>query len=652
MVQGRWVPLVRGRVLVGQKQGCGVGEWQRQRRVRTKCEILALQTFFPALALVSDPLKSEISCRSPPPSTARASANGRPPSFAPQPSAVRCAPPESCAWRPSPCTTHPAQDHIAAQTRTHRLTCPLPHRQRADAAAQPLSATPHGPPASGISCPAHVHRLSRLSRLSLPGSRPRLPWLSKQSRSRRSPLLPSTPPRIHAIPPISDTTPWCFTSHVFLAAKVQCRRLRQSTVLALTFSDVFLSPMKPRDKVVTAEDIQSSLYFVHVELPEDANLIDPAAFQDPQHPYQHPGLASRPSGPVIQRKAVPNGATLTTTARKPVPNSLAPVTNFEDRQNVNAGQYAHRSELLGPNYSPRRSYESTRSQAEEDSASFSPTFAEYMPSAGTSLTLIRRDPASGAQWNVARIEDPTAVDVSSTGSASKRKLGAPIYVEVHNPGYSKFLHSHDGSSSTACNQSSALPSDRQSSEQTAKVETVFRRRLWMEGSQHTGDFGHRKTNSSETNHGRPRSHGNDRSSADPRLTTPPAFLSRPDQEYGTLRISDRSSSFRGYVFTSPWNGRCEFLTGAGGNSLKVILHSSQPPYRTLLTIRSVVTSCPVSRGDQPQPCPSVSYVSTFQAARQHPRRGSMTLHRKDRLFSIAGVIAVIIPLSLFIRISL
>jgi hypothetical protein len=28
--------------------------------------------------------------------------------------------------------------------------------------------------------------------------------------------------------------------------------------------DVFLTPMKPREKVVTAEDVQSSLYYVHV----------------------------------------------------------------------------------------------------------------------------------------------------------------------------------------------------------------------------------------------------------------------------------------------------------------------------------------------------------------------------------------------------
>jgi hypothetical protein len=46
-------------------------------------------------------------------------------------------------------------------------------------------------------------------------------------------------------------------------------------------------------------------------------------------------------------------------------------------------------------------------------------------------------------------------------------------------------------------------------------------------------------------------------------------LTREDQTYSTIQVSDRPTSFRGYVFTSPWNGRCEFVTGAGGGSLKV-----------------------------------------------------------------------------------
>ena len=38
--------------------------------------------------------------------------------------------------------------------------------------------------------------------------------------------------------------------------------------------DVFLTTLKPQQKVVTAEDIESSLYYVHVDSAKDADLLD------------------------------------------------------------------------------------------------------------------------------------------------------------------------------------------------------------------------------------------------------------------------------------------------------------------------------------------------------------------------------------------
>ncbi len=39
-------------------------------------------------------------------------------------------------------------------------------------------------------------------------------------------------------------------------------------------ADVFLTTIKPQEKVVTASDVQSSLYYVHVDSPEDYRLLD------------------------------------------------------------------------------------------------------------------------------------------------------------------------------------------------------------------------------------------------------------------------------------------------------------------------------------------------------------------------------------------
>lgn len=351
--------------------------------------------------------------------------------------------------------------------------------------------------------------------------------------------------------------------------------------------------MKPRDKVVTAEDITSSLYFLHVEQPEDANLVAPPDFQQTDYMGQHPPATNVPPMLPVQRKALP-GAPNGSPTRKPLSGTLAPIDGFGNRQNMIAGNYSQRPKMLAPNYNPQRSSASTQHQGENQRlAPSSRRLPERPRQAGTSLTLIRRDPASGAQWNVARIEDPTVLEVSSSTfnePLAKRSVGAPIYIDVTNPGYSKFLHSEEtdrpplptrpSDLSARPFQTGEVPPQAQMpasypSSRTSDVENTFRRRLWMEGSQHVnGGFGHRKNSSSDFNSGRPDSRGSydartDRSFLGPRSAQPPAFLTHENQSYSTIQVSDKQTSFRGYVFTSPWNGRCEFVTGAGGGSLKV-----------------------------------------------------------------------------------
>jgi hypothetical protein len=349
--------------------------------------------------------------------------------------------------------------------------------------------------------------------------------------------------------------------------------------------------MKPREKVVTAEDIQSSLYFVHVEQPEDANLIDPTGFREPNYSDQHPTSFHAGNAPAVQRKAVP-GASGTAAAppmRKPVPGTLAPINNYANKQNTNAGHRSQRPGMLGPDYSPR-SFDSTQYRQENQRPTASARrLSENPPRASPFLTLIRRDPASGAQWNVARIEDPPVLDISSStlnDLGTKKRIGAPMYIEVFNPGYSKFLHSENTGKPPLTSQDAGLSARSYQAAQTqlsepqrgslpSTSENVFRRRIWMEGSQHAGaDFGHRKNSSYDYNTIRPDSRGNyggqpQPSATDRRPPPTPPFSTHEDQTYGSIQVSDRPTSFRGYVFTSPWNGRCEFVTGAGGGSLKV-----------------------------------------------------------------------------------
>ena len=349
--------------------------------------------------------------------------------------------------------------------------------------------------------------------------------------------------------------------------------------------------MKPRDRVVTAEDIQTSLYFVHVDQPEDSRLVEPPpSFREPQYQEQSsPQVSGQPQGNPVQRKAIPGSSlapTLPGPKRKPVPGLLAPASNFPNRQDVAGPNYTQTSSnLLTPDYPPRRSFDSLQYQAENER----PSFPSPKPS-GTSLTLIRRDPASGAQWNVARIEDPQIPDVSSSylNEQPKKQIGAPMFIEITNPGYSKFLRSEALGMSSSGNPesnmsvaSAKLIADSRgnatggSQAPQAKEGNVFRRRLWMEGARTpNGGFGHRRLDSQDSFNSTesPRNSSEDRRdrpSTDLRRSEAPPFLTRENQSYSTIQVSNRQSTFRGYVFMSPWNGRCEFLTGAGGGSLRV-----------------------------------------------------------------------------------
>ncbi|KAF2445748.1 hypothetical protein P171DRAFT_359033 [Karstenula rhodostoma CBS 690.94] len=350
--------------------------------------------------------------------------------------------------------------------------------------------------------------------------------------------------------------------------------------------DVFLSPMKPREKVVTAEDIQNSLYFVHVEQPEDAHFIETPPLQGPPHPDSRPTSPHGSQLAAVQRKPVSNPVTGVPTAakRKPVPSTLDPVSGFETTHNNARNSQQISAGLLGPDYVPRQSFEDAQYQ-DENRPPLPQRPTQQPASPGASLILIRRDPASGAQWNVARIDDPLVMDVSSSTlnePMARRKPGAPAYIAVTNPGYSKFLYAQQPAVpplvSRNTNASIATYSPAQGSRSANQVEIdredgVFRRRLWMEGSKHPGgEFGHRRLKSHESNmsggSSRNSFEGTQRTSLDCRPPATPPFLTRENQSYSSIQVSEKQSTFRGYVFTSPWNGRCEFVTGAGGGSLK------------------------------------------------------------------------------------
>lgn len=408
--------------------------------------------------------------------------------------------------------------------------------------------------------------------------------------------------------------------------------------------------MKPREKVVTAEDVQSSLYYLHFDAPEDEEFKAYVQETDPALYEQTVGPPAKDSTPIIRKPvrrplpSLPPDATAPALSssnslkRKPVlpPPPLSIKIDAENAQHqhqpvqptIPAGPISHRrgrstelpdtqQENLRPSMQDRRRWSAqppargpspmrqkaelpfwmqdqpkrrkspARSPAREPESPYpsKPSFdgrpesGLFSPGAGTpnqgmSLTLIRRDPASGAQWNVGKVKDPPSFDIYSDNLGRPvqervRKPGAPLYIDINNPGYSKFLFNPDLSSPRRSEDSvSSFRSGQAGSRNSLQsptaptpVDTTFRRRMWYEGARYTADyFGHKKTLSNESNLGVPG-------------ISPFADRSPGEEVEGQRRIGmgpqDRRPGYRGYVFESPWNGRCEFVTGGAGDSLKV-----------------------------------------------------------------------------------
>ena len=90
----------------------------------------------------------------------------------------------------------------------------------------------------------------------------------------------------------------------------ECCQIRISNPRLTGPADVFLTTIKPQEKVVTASDVQSSLYYVHVDSPEDYKLLESSDSEEAE-----PVDTAR-SYPVLNKQ--------TSVHRKPVPQKPNP----------------------------------------------------------------------------------------------------------------------------------------------------------------------------------------------------------------------------------------------------------------------------------------------------------------------------------------
>ncbi|KAL3491630.1 hypothetical protein BJX62DRAFT_204721 [Aspergillus germanicus] len=165
---------------------------------------------------------------------------------------------------------------------------------------------------------------------------------------------------------------------------------------------------------------------------------------------------------------------------------------------------------------------------------------------GFHITLIRRDPTHGSQWNVAIMSTPPS-----------RTDGSGIDIDISTPGYSRFA---------GHNEPLSLES------------------LGLNLSAEARNLLSRQQNTSNPP-ATPHDPSVPRDTSRPRRFHRKLLVSRPEESRGSLDLpgsrpsldggpgSPHSSNFSKlksgyYTFTSPWNGTCTFSTSVNGRSLK------------------------------------------------------------------------------------
>ncbi|OLN96900.1 hypothetical protein CCHL11_08477 [Colletotrichum chlorophyti] len=419
--------------------------------------------------------------------------------------------------------------------------------------------------------------------------------------------------------------------------------------------DIILTTSKPHLKNVTSEDVANSFYYIHLQhpdgtqhanphvtasqghhlgpdtprssqesarstnqirrkpLPTGAKVPSPPADPDRSHPpplappvasERRPALPPRPSSnspPAPVRKPVGPRPIPT-----PAPEADAPCPHPAGLHRASPSRSPSRiPEEPSPPSSRRRSRPPRpTSFLRQRSRSPSPNRFHNTTAVPFTLSLIRRDPSTGNQWNIGRVSSHQLEDSGDDGyeyysfdsaglsAHDRRRQNAPrppINIHIESSGYAKFRH-------MPLRQSLDMPQGSTSSFPFASSEDALNH-LQQHQQQHPAEGGFVRqvvmsytkswtTNIREKfNNARARSDSVDDAPLASSYGTSPAKTShRHSRQLSTNSTGSASSNAsdsgpiithpghglrpRGYVFVSPWDGRCEFRTGNAGRSVK------------------------------------------------------------------------------------
>ncbi|KAK7409103.1 hypothetical protein QQX98_008711 [Neonectria punicea] len=326
-------------------------------------------------------------------------------------------------------------------------------------------------------------------------------------------------------------------------------------------------PMRPR-----GHTISSSV---------DAGRATPPAYdRDPrrsldERPNEHKLASSslRRQNTVSRRPNGPRNIGPRTMRTPPAPLTDKPLPAFpESRTKMDDGRVPFQE----PN--PKRGSYTSRSPSPRKQADS--TFTNPF-----TLALIRRDPSTGNQWNVGHVSSyqsetlqpdqdesgPFLPNVPPVAHSQTPAANPPINIQIETLGYGRFRNMPTRRSFDI-GPGDGIPAD----ERVPRNEGAVLSRQVLMGYAKSWSSNFREKWNQE-----PREHSRHGSVTSVNSVASGDLVPEPQSALGQPGPGMRP---RGYVFTSPWNGRCEFRTGTTGRSLRCyhILHDEKPALNALI----------------------------------------------------------------------
>ncbi len=408
-------------------------------------------------------------------------------------------------------------------------------------------------------------------------------------------------------------------------------------------------------KNVTAEDVASSLYYFHLNTEDDARFLDedqPAvaeemtAFKEkslPRKPLPDSARSSLDLNRQMTSVSLSAGGASGVPRRKPV--TTEPAAQVSSQQS-DQGIRNRLRRPLGPRPMVSESPSANKSlpgvenrpwmsmSQSQDSASTSRTSFEIAMSPQSkdmpiskkqfdddeafSISIIRRDPSSGAQWNIGMVSGYSTSNELNHGRSSPQKKpkkgNFDISIHLSTPGYVPFRNPVPAGNAATSMTGAAIKFGDGFNMDQPETPTAsnwsFYRLVKMEGSNFWSrpSIQHRKTltgfSGKHITHRR-----SSRNSSEVGCGDLP-------QDFHDNGLDFGESQSKGYMFISPWGGRCKFSTRGNGRSLRC-MHTLPAPVSASNTNGSTPfrqSSEPVSELRFNLPSATFSLSSTSKSA--------------------------------------